>query len=346
MGVELVVASGDQFNYHKHLKSTEATYYAVVTPGLTEHVVNQVRGDLAAEMCKYPEFIKGPCLAGGTTSCASYASIVATGAQHVPSSFHNITVRHLRQWIMSQAVLELWSDYITNYYPDFQLQQGYSPLHVVPHTTADSHQPVPINIGEPIPPDASDTSTHLYFYGFVNLNAFPMCATIKMANIIVPPGHILTTGHRNYTVRRLGRVNPTHQSPDMFWLQLSWHITNNKTSSNKASTKESHKITTLTHMMDTQAVMFTDFTGQKPMVFVNTENSNHLVEAATPHIRQLLTTTWSGQIATQSMESLELYGLKMHPGYTNMDRAIHITPNRTWTLLQPGSATTSSHVQL
>jgi hypothetical protein len=108
----------DDMSYEKQLK----TNGFVVIPCISYEQAQEARADVYRERAKFPEYKSNATeFVGG--SFAAYGN---------PSSFHNPTVRRLREWAQTAAVPELWKPYVRKYMKEAKLEQCFDRLMIRP----------------------------------------------------------------------------------------------------------------------------------------------------------------------------------------------------------------------
>ena len=288
-----MTAYGNQYDYHKTLKELGH----VVIPCIPDDLLTEVNAELDDEIINYREFRAIPSNMWDATD----------GDHTVPSSFHNMTVRKLREWAMTHTVLELWASYVSKYFPGFKLQQGFAPL-CEQKAQDGEHAPgiVP-----------KESSSDLFFYGFMNLNS----TAIKSDDCIVPPGHILVTTKSHVQCLLLG----VDRSKMMRHLHLCWRLTNLDTLLLAPSTNA------LRHLLDCQDVPGINFVSRPITTRITDANVfNQVVADSLQFIKEHKRVVYPDQ----PLHSLAHYALELYPKYSNDEMSMFV-PNTSWSLRSP-----------
>lgn len=331
----------------------------VVIECLPSSKLKDLRNKIDQEIAAFPEYLPD----------AKIHVLGGFGAYGNPSSFHNTTVRQMRQWALAAAVPAVWKPYTKKHFKDANLEQcidrfmrrlpGKAP------GTEEWHR------DEAKGMEPGDQ----VFGGWINLDDMPQTfhcvpGTHKVPNVhaggfhsipktehpshrsncvtvTIPPGNMLI-----FFEHIVHEVVSRKAKYKMYRLFTGWRLTKSTQPLQPASRKG------LETMLQNQAVMKIK-SGQIPPMWPKLSWTNHRVDLekfSIDNIRSELLvnqTVGSGlkkgdvhTIVPRFLSSLGELGLPKYPAYTANEIAMHL-PRRQWrNILLPGRKRVRGHFRL
>ena len=337
----------------------------VVVPCIPNEDLVNVRKAIRHEVVRFPEFL--PNSSGARRGRYVLGGFSALGN---PASFHNLTVRLIREWAMVAGVNEVFGEYIRTYKTGYKLEQIIDRLLVRPIGASASAESWHRDIAVGMQPGDE------VFGGWINLdNEMQMFSCVegshkearqkagssgfapltksesdkykkdkRKVKVPVPPGYMLV-----FFEQLVHEVVPIKAHIVAHRLFIGWRITN--------ATEPLMGMDSLLGKLKTQAVMPLK-SGQVPPMYAKLHWTNwrdQLTEFSRgiqPRCRETQAPK-SGvdkgkqyDVVHREMKSLQEYGFPTYTPYQNYEIDMHI-PNREWMHLRlPGHHATWTDVSL